>query len=315
MVWLGLAALALLPATRAPQAISRMIASMVPGEPAWLAWLDTHGAGILTRHGPAASILLAAVLAAIALTPLTLARPPRSARPARPGRPPRLARAAILLALAVAATLWLAQGLGGIFTGTGTDPGTGPLLALLALAYWRCAAPLGPAPPGPRSAQRRPSPRPSFGPAPPRPLPCPRRVPDVAGPAWLTGVFAALMLTVAVYCAGRLAAARRWHRPTEVDTDAGHVLMGVAMAGMLVARLRVVPATAWEAVFAVGAAWFAGQLLRARRRPRPAAGAVCTRPPTWSSAPRCSTCSRSCLVRWPAPVPVPVPVPVPGWPR
>jgi hypothetical protein len=89
----------------------------------------------------------------------------------------------------------------------------------------------------------------------------------VADPAWLTGIFAALMLTVAVYCVGRLAAARRWHRPTEVDTDAGHVLMGVAMAGMLVARLRVAPATAWEAVFAIGAAWFAAQLLRARRRP------------------------------------------------
>ncbi len=141
VVWLGLAALALLPATRAPNAISRMIASMAPGEPAWLAWLDTHGASALTRPGPAASVLLAAVLAAIALAPLTLARPPGSALAARPGRPPRLARAAILLALAVAAALWLAQGLGGIFTGSGTDPGTGPLLALLALAYWPAAQP------------------------------------------------------------------------------------------------------------------------------------------------------------------------------
>ena len=162
VVWLGLAALALLPATRAPQAISRMIASMVPGEPAWLAWLDTHGAGILTRHGPAASVLLAAVLAAIAVTPLTLARPPRSARPARPGRPPRLARAAILLALAVAAALWLAQGLGGIFTGTGTDPGTGPLLALLALAYWPAAQPPATRP----SAAQPPAVRPSAAQAP-----------------------------------------------------------------------------------------------------------------------------------------------------
>ena len=88
----------------------------------------------------------------------------------------------------------------------------------------------------------------------------------MAAPAWLTGVFAALMLTVAVYCAGRLVAARRWRRPTELDTDGGHVLMGVAMAGMLVARLRIMPAAAWEAVFAVGAAWFAWQLLRSRRR-------------------------------------------------
>ena len=141
VVWLGLTALALLPATRAPNAISRMIVNMAPGEPAWLAWLDTHGASALTRSGLAASVLLAAVLAAIALAPLTLARAPGPARAARPARPPRLARAAILLALAVAAALWLAQGLGGIFTGSGTDPGTGPLLALLALAYWPAAQP------------------------------------------------------------------------------------------------------------------------------------------------------------------------------
>jgi uncharacterized protein DUF5134 len=88
----------------------------------------------------------------------------------------------------------------------------------------------------------------------------------MAAPIWLTAVFAAVMLTVAVYCAGRLAAARRWRRPTEVDTDTGHVLMGLAMAGLLVARLRLLPSATWEVVFAVGAAWFAWQLHRSRRR-------------------------------------------------
>jgi hypothetical protein len=99
---------------------------------------------------------------------------------------------------------------------------------------------------------------------PPLPRP-PRREADMSGPAWLTGIFAALMLTVAVYCAGRLVAARRWRRPTELDTDAGHVLMGLAMAGMLVATLRILPAAVWEAIFALAAAWFCAQLLRARR--------------------------------------------------
>ena len=88
----------------------------------------------------------------------------------------------------------------------------------------------------------------------------------MAGPVWLTGIFAVLMLTVAVYCAGRLAVTRRWRRPTELDTDAGHVLMGAAMAGMLVARLRILPAATWEAVFAVGAAWFAWRLVKSRGR-------------------------------------------------
>ncbi len=87
----------------------------------------------------------------------------------------------------------------------------------------------------------------------------------MGAPAWLTGIFAALMLTVAVYCAGRLIAARRWRRPTEVDTDAGHVVMGVAMAGMLVASLQIVPAVIWEPVFGAGAVWFGSQALRARR--------------------------------------------------
>ena len=87
----------------------------------------------------------------------------------------------------------------------------------------------------------------------------------MTGPGWLSGVFAAVMLTVAVYCAGRLVAARWWRRPTELDTDAAHIVMGVAMAGMLVSGLRTLPGTAWEGVFAAGAAWFGGQIVRARR--------------------------------------------------
>ena len=50
--------------------------------------------------------------------------------------PPRAARATLILAVVVAAALWIAEALGEMFTGTGTDPNTGPLLALLAVAYW-----------------------------------------------------------------------------------------------------------------------------------------------------------------------------------
>jgi hypothetical protein len=46
--------------------------------------------------------------------------------------------------------------------------------------------------------------------------------------------------------------------------------MGLAMAGLLVARLRILPAATWEAVFAVGTAWFAWQLVKSRRRTAPA---------------------------------------------
>jgi len=91
----------------------------------------------------------------------------------------------------------------------------------------------------------------------------------MGGPAWVTGIFAAATLAVAVYCTGRLMAARRWRRPTELDTDGAHVVMGVAMAGMLVSGLRTLPATIWEAVFAAGAAWFGWRMLQARRGAQP----------------------------------------------
>jgi len=128
VVWASMAVFALLPASRAPQAIGGMIARMAPGEPGWLAWTDAHAASALRGQGLLASIVLGAALFLVAVgvyLPL----------------PVRAVRATIVLAIVIASVLWLAQGLGGIFTGSGTDPNTGPLLALLALAFW----------PGPRA--------------------------------------------------------------------------------------------------------------------------------------------------------------------
>ena len=84
----------------------------------------------------------------------------------------------------------------------------------------------------------------------------------MSAPAWLAGSFAVLMIMIAVCCAARLAISRLPGRNTELDTDALHVLMGVAMAGMLEPRLTPVPVTAWRAVFAAAAAWFAWQAIR-----------------------------------------------------
>ena len=101
----------------------------------------------------------------------------------------------------------------------------------------------------------------------------------MSGPAWLAGGLAVLMIMIAVYCAGRLAVSRQPGRDTEVATDGLHVLMGVAMAGMFEPRLTPIPGAAWRAVFAIAAAWFAWQAIRAGRRPsarcaHPAAHAV-----------------------------------------
>jgi hypothetical protein len=87
----------------------------------------------------------------------------------------------------------------------------------------------------------------------------------MGGPAWLSYIFAAIMLSVAGYCATRLVAAHRWRRPTDLDADGAHIVMGVAMAGMLAASLRFAPAGLWEAGFWAGALWFGWQAVRVRR--------------------------------------------------
>ena len=78
----------------------------------------------------------------------------------------------------------------------------------------------------------------------------------MTGPTSLADIFAAVMIIVATYSAGRLVASRLWSRPTHADVDVMHVLMGVAMAGMLVAALNPIPSVVWEVVFSGLAAWF-----------------------------------------------------------
>ena len=87
----------------------------------------------------------------------------------------------------------------------------------------------------------------------------------MAGPGWLTGLLAAVMLTVAAYNAARLVAASRWGRAAELDADGVHVVMGVAMAGMLAPGLGFAPARLWQAFFAAAGAWFGWQYVRTRR--------------------------------------------------
>ena len=82
------------------------------------------------------------------------------------------------------------------------------------------------------------------------------------GPAAFVDALAAVMLATSAYCAARLVAARAWNRTTHYDVDVGHVLMGVAMAGMLVSSLRTLPVWVWEVVFAGVTAWFAVQVVR-----------------------------------------------------
>jgi hypothetical protein len=131
VLWLSLAYLALLPANRAPQALHDMIAGMAGGEPGWLATLERNAAALVAHQGLTVSVVLAAALVVVA---------------AGVYLPGRAARGALILAVLVAAVIWVfGQAFGGILAGGATDPNSGLLLILLALTYWpsRTAAAAG----------------------------------------------------------------------------------------------------------------------------------------------------------------------------
>ena len=88
----------------------------------------------------------------------------------------------------------------------------------------------------------------------------------ITGPGWLGSLFAVVMLGTAAYCAGRLAVAWRSRRPTGYAVDLTHMLMGTAMAGMLVPGLGFAPAGLWQATFAATGCWFAAQAVRGLTR-------------------------------------------------
>jgi Domain of unknown function (DUF5134) len=82
-------------------------------------------------------------------------------------------------------------------------------------------------------------------------------------PAWILDIFAAIMLMVAAVSAARLVAARPWQRGAVVtDTDISHLLMGIAMAGMLAPGLTTLPNDAWAGVFCALAIWFGYRVVR-----------------------------------------------------
>jgi hypothetical protein len=128
VLWGLLAFLAFLPANTAPGTFSDAIAGNVEGAPSGYVWLLDHATRAANGHGRVLGIGLGIALVLVALSVLA------------PW--PKAARAGVVLALALATLIWVfAQGLGMPFQGMGTDPDTGPLLALIALAYWPARRP------------------------------------------------------------------------------------------------------------------------------------------------------------------------------
>ena len=123
LVWCGYWSLAailfLLPNNRTPTSVSSAITGMSPGEPSvYSHFLNSFG-NHFGSGGVGTTWLLAIGSLVVGFGPLVFRRPT-----------PFLAVGGLL-----ATFFWISgQGLGGIFTGSGTDPNSGPLIVLLALA-------------------------------------------------------------------------------------------------------------------------------------------------------------------------------------
>jgi hypothetical protein len=120
LLWLGSAALWLLPANRADAAVHDAIAN-APSGARWLTSVQATVAATASGDGLAIALAAAGLSATLGLAVLFA----RGAKPA--------------LALSAAIGLvcfFVGQGMGGILTGSGTDPGTGPLIILLAIAIY-----------------------------------------------------------------------------------------------------------------------------------------------------------------------------------
>lgn len=120
LLWLVSAALWLLPANRADTAVHDAIAN-APSGAQWLSGIHSTVAAASAGHGVAIAIGAASLSAAIG-SAILLAR---------------CAKPVLALSTAIALVyLVIGQGIGGILTGSGTDPGTGPLILLLAIAIY-----------------------------------------------------------------------------------------------------------------------------------------------------------------------------------
>jgi hypothetical protein len=121
-VWGLLALLSVVGSGRSPQALHDLVAGLNSGQPGWLAHIDRVSESFFLSHGTPAAILLGVVCLIVAVGVFL---------------PPQIAQVTLVLAIAVFAVIWVAvQDFGGILAGGATDPNSGLLVIVLALAYW-----------------------------------------------------------------------------------------------------------------------------------------------------------------------------------
>ena len=117
-VWGSFCYFLLLPANRSAGTMSQIF-TVTDGQPGWLTAVMNAFASVAGQRGVQISVALALLCGFAAVGVFSQ----------------RLLRAALAVAVMLSVLIWIAEGLGGIFTGQGTDPNTGPLLILLAACF------------------------------------------------------------------------------------------------------------------------------------------------------------------------------------
>jgi hypothetical protein len=119
--WCGLGVLWLLPASTNGGALSAALRDAASGQPGWLAHMQLSVAHALGNGGTSVAVVAAVLSFVIGFGPLIARRP----------------TIFLIAGVAVALDFWvLGEAFGQIFSGMATDPNTGPLLVLLALAVF-----------------------------------------------------------------------------------------------------------------------------------------------------------------------------------
>jgi hypothetical protein len=121
VLWSSCAYLVLQAPNRAPGALRAGIAGLAAGEPRWMAAIDQAAAAAAGHAGALIPVLFAAAFTGIGVAIFL----------------PAAARPVLTLSIILALAIWvIGENFGGILTGQATDPNTGPLLVLVALAFW-----------------------------------------------------------------------------------------------------------------------------------------------------------------------------------
>ena len=131
VTWVGLGVLGLLGSGRSPDGVHDLVESLEAGQPGWLAAIDRYAASLVDGHGLAVAVGFALVCALVAVGVA-----------AGGAVPERATRTVLLLAIGISLLVWvIGQDVGMILAGGSTDPGSGPLLVLLAASYWPVPGP------------------------------------------------------------------------------------------------------------------------------------------------------------------------------